>query len=223
MSITENVKQLLSELPPGVELVAAVKGRPPQEIAEAVAAGVKIIGENHVQQAERDYDIIGKNVTWHMIGHLQKNKAKAAARIFDMVETLDSLELAKVLAGECYRINKTMPILIEVNIAREDQKSGIMPEKADWLVSEIAKLPNLKVKGLMTVGPNVENTEDIKPYFAQAKKIFDRINSLIIPGVEMAYLSMGMSGSYRIAIEEGANLIRIGTNIFAEEDRHSQH
>jgi len=219
MGIIQNVRLILSKLPPGVEVVAAVKGRSPQEIAEAIDGGIKIIGENYVKQSEQDFKIFSPKVKWHMIGHLQQNKVRTAASIFDMIETVDSLELARALSKECVRLNKEMPILIEVNIAHEARKSGVAPEETLGLITQTAKLPGLKVKGVMTMGPNLKDPESLRPYFAQTRSIFEEIANLHIPGVEMTYLSMGMSNSYRIAIEEGANLVRLGRSIFDQTGR----
>ncbi|MCS6936225.1 MAG: YggS family pyridoxal phosphate-dependent enzyme [Candidatus Bipolaricaulota bacterium] len=216
MTIRENVQKLLAELPPGVLLVAAAKGRTPQEISEAIAAGVPIIGENYVQEAERAFSVIGRRAQWHMIGHLQRNKAKRAVEIFDMIETLDSVELAHELEKHCARLGKTMPVLIEINSGREPQKSGVLPEDAETLIREVAPLPHLKVLGLMTMGPRFGNPEEARPYFQETKKLFESLKALSIPNVEMKYLSMGMSNTYRIALEEGANVVRIGTKIFGE-------
>lgn len=213
-TISENVRRLLSELPPGVELVGAAKGVEPVKILEAVGAGAKIIGENYVQEAERAYGVVGKRAQWHLIGHLQKNKAKKAAALFDMIESLDSVGLAREINKQCARIGKVMPVLIEVNSGREKQKSGVFPEDVEPLAREIATCPNLKLVGLMTVGPSSDNPEDLRPYFAATRQLFEKLKRL--PGAEMKYLSMGMSASYRIAIEEGANIVRIGTKIFGE-------
>ncbi len=214
--IAERVKEILAELPAGVRLVAAAKGRSPQEILQAIEAGVQIIGENYVQEAERALSIVGRRAQWHMIGHLQKNKAKKAVEIFDMIETLDSVELAQELEKHCARLNRVMPVLIEVNSGREPQKFGVFPEDAEALIREVAQLPHLKVLGLMTMGPRFGDPEAARPYFRETKKLFDRLKSLAIPNVEMTYLSMGMSNTYKIAIEEGANVVRIGTKIFGE-------
>jgi pyridoxal phosphate enzyme (YggS family) len=214
--IRENVQKLLAELPPGVLLVAAAKGRSPQEILEAIEAGVQIIGENYVQEAERAFAVIGRRAQWHMIGHLQKNKAKKAVAIFDMIETLDSVELAHELEKHCARMNKVMPVLIEINSGREPQKSGVFPEYAEALIRAVAPLPHLKVVGLMTMGPRFGNPQEARPYFRETKKLFDHLRALNIPNVEMQYLSMGMSNTYQIALEEGANIVRIGTKIFGE-------
>lgn len=214
--IRENVQKLLAELPPGVLLVAAGKGRTPQEILEAIEAGVQIIGENYVQEAEKAFSVIGQRAQWHMIGHLQRNKAKKAIEIFDMIETLDSVKLAQELEKHCARLGKTMPVLIEINSGREPQKSGVFPEDAEALIREVAQFPHLKVLGLMTMGPRFGNPEDARPYFQETKKLFEGIKALNIPNVKMHYLSMGMSNTYKIALEEGANIVRLGTKIFGE-------
>jgi pyridoxal phosphate enzyme (YggS family) len=218
VTIRENVNQVLSELPQGVELVAAVKTRSPQEIQEAVEAGVRVIGENYVQEAERVYKLIGDKARWHFIGHLQKNKVKKAVRLFNMIETVDSTELAQEINKRCAHIGKIMPVLIEINSGREVSKSGVFPEKAVALVREISNLPNLKIAGLMTMGPLSGSPEDLRPHFREMKRLFDEIKELNLPNVDLKYLSMGMTESYRVAIEEGANMVRIGTKIFGERD-----
>ncbi|UCD54192.1 MAG: YggS family pyridoxal phosphate-dependent enzyme [Dehalococcoidia bacterium] len=214
--IKQNVGQILSELPDGIELVAAAKTRQPEEILEAVEAGVNIVGENYVQEAERAYEVIGNKAKWHFIGHLQKNKVKKAVRIFDMIETVDSVEIAKEIDKRCAQIGKIMPVLIEINSGREEQKAGVFPEKAEHLVREISTYQNIKVIGLMTMGPRVGNPEDSRPYFVETKKIFKTIKKLDLLNVEMRYLSMGMTNSYKVALEEGANIVRIGSRIFGE-------
>jgi pyridoxal phosphate enzyme (YggS family) len=216
--IKENVAQILSKLPEGVELVAAAKTRKPEEILEAIEAGVKIVGETYVQEAERAYEVIRNRAKWHFIGTLQRNKIKRAVGIFDMIETVDSVELAGEIDRRCAQIGKVMPVLIEINSGREERKSGVFPEKAEELVREIANLQNIKVQGLMTMGPGVGNPEDSRPYFVETRKVFERLKKLNLPNVEMKYLSMGMTSSYKIAIEEGANIVRIGSKIFGERD-----
>jgi len=216
MMIKQNVDQILSELPDGVQLVAAVKTRAPGEILEAVEAGVKILGENYVQEAERAYEVVGNKAKWHFIGHLQKNKVKKAVKLFDMIETVDSSELAREIDKRCAQIGKVMPVLIEINSGREEQKAGVFPEKAEQLVTEISGLNNIRVMGLMTMGPRFGNPEDSRPYFVETKKIFERIKKLNLPDIQMRYLSMGMTNSYKIALDEGANMVRIGSKIFGE-------
>lgn len=216
MTIRQNVRQILEEVPDGVSVVAAAKTREPREVSEAIEAGIKIIGENYVQEAERVKGEVGGKVQWHFIGHLQKNKAKRAVEIFDMIETVDSRELAREIDKRCKEAGKIMPVLIEVNSGREAEKAGVYPEDAERLVKDISTLKNIRVAGLMTMGPAVSRPEDARPYFRETKKLCDGIRGLNIPDVEMKYLSMGMTDSYHIAIEEGANIIRIGSRIFGE-------
>ncbi len=208
--IKNNVQKVLSELPGHVELVAAAKGRSVEEILEAIDGGVKIVGENYTQEAEKKFSIIGRKVKWHFIGHLQKNKVKKAVRIFDMIETVDSVEIAAAIDKSCAEIEKVMPVLIEVNSGKEKNKSGILPQDLENLIKDISGFKNIKLSGLMTMGPLLKNPEDYRPYFRDTKKLFDRIKI----NHDIKYLSMGMSGSYHIAIQEGANLVRIGTAIF---------
>jgi pyridoxal phosphate enzyme (YggS family) len=212
--IAANVKAILAELPPGVELVAAAKTRTAAEILEAVEAGVKIVGENYVQEAAEVIAVVGRRARWHFIGHLQTNKARKAVEIFDLIETVDSSGLAREIDKRAQAAGKTMPVLIEVNSGREPQKFGVLPEAVEPLVREIAALGNLRVAGLMTMGPFEGNPEDSRPYFKETKRVWDGLRALAIPGVEMHYLSMGMTNSWRVAIEEGANMVRLGTAIF---------
>ena len=219
-SIKQNVAKLLAELPDGIEVVAAAKARTPEEVLEAVQAGIKIIGDNYVKEAKEAYELVGKRAQWHFIGTLRKhNVRKAALEVFDMIETVDSLEIAREIDKKCAQIGRIMPILIEVNSGREPQKSGVLPEDAERLVREISGLGSIKVMGLMTMGPSFGNPEDFRPYFIETRRVFERIKGLKLPNVEMRYLSMGMTNSYKVAIEEGANIIRIGTRIFAEGDQ----
>ncbi len=199
-----------------MELVAAAKTRTVKEISEAIDAGVRIIGENYLQEVLTVFRVIGKRVKYHFIGHLQKNKIKKAVGIFDLIETVDSREMAEEIDKRCKQISKIMPILIEINIGREKQKFGVFPERVEELIKKFSSLKNIKVMGLMTMGPRFGEPEDSRPYFIETRKIFDKIKSLNLPNVEMKYLSMGMTNSYKVAIEEGANLVRIGTKIFGE-------
>ena len=215
--IKENVEEILAELPNGVELVVAAKARQPEEVLEAVQAGIKIIGENYVKEAKEAYELVGNRAKWHFIGTFQKhNVRRKVLEIFDMIESVDSLEIAREIDRRCAQIGKIMPILIEVNSGREPQKSGVLPEDVAQLVGEISGLRNIKVMGLMTMGPRFGNPEDSRPYFVETRRIFEKIKGLKLPNVEMRYLSMGMTNSYKVALEEGANIIRIGTKIFGE-------
>lgn len=214
MGIKENAANILSELPPGVELAAAAKTRTPQEIIEAVAGGIRIVGENYVQEAEAAIEVIGNKVEWHFIGHLQRNKVKKAVELFDMIETVDSLELAAEIDKRCAQSGKVMPVLIEVNSGREAQKTGVMPEGALELIKAVAGLKNIRVEGLMTMGSATIDPDELRKNFRETKQQFDQLKQLRMPNVEMKYLSMGMTDSYKIALEEGANVVRIGSKIF---------
>ena len=216
--IKENVSKILEELPEGVNLVGAGKTRTPQEILEAVEAGLEIIGENYVQEAERAFEVVGGKVKWHMIGHLQSNKAKKAVTVFDLIETVDSIKLARAIDRACGNIDKIMPILMEINSGEESQKAGVMPEDAISLARDMSELNNIKLMGLMTMGPLAGDPEDSRPYFQKTKKLFEEIKAMGLPGIEMKYLSMGMSNSYKVALEEGANVVRIGTKLFGERE-----
>ncbi len=213
-----NIRTILSELPEGVTLVAAAKTRTPDEVRRAVDAGAQIIGENYVQEAEDAFAALGRIAKWHFIGHLQKNKVKKAVPIFDMIETVDSLRLGELIDRECAKLERVMPILVEVNSGREPQKSGVLPEDAESLLHELARLDHVRVQGLMTMGPRFGDPELARPYFQETKRLFDQLSKLGIENTEMRYLSMGMSNTYKIAIEEGANMVRIGTKIFGERD-----
>lgn len=212
--IRENVERILGELPPGVELMAAAKSQPPEKILEAIEAGVRTIGENYVQEAEAHFAAIGAKAKWHFIGRLQTNKAKKAVGIFDMIETVDSIDLAREIDKRCRASGKTMPVLVEINSGEEEQKAGVQPADAETLIREIAPLPNVKVRGLMTMGPFEGDPENSRLYFRMTRQVFEQIKRHAIPGVDMTVLSMGMTNSYRVALEEGANMIRIGTKIF---------
>ena len=215
--IKENVKMILAQLPAGVQIVVAGKSRSTSELLEAIESGVKIIGENYVQEAEDKFEIIGGNVQWHFIGHLQKNKVKRAVAIFDMIQTIDSLEIAREIDKACQLRNRVMPVLIEINCAREKQKFGVLPEDVESLAKQVCQLNNVRIQGLMTMGPFLKNSEELRPFFRETGQLFEKMKSLNLPSVEMNYLSMGMSDSYQIAIQEGANLVRIGTAIFVKE------
>ena len=212
--IKQNVTAIMHSLPSGVLLVAAAKTRLPDEVKSAINAGIKVIGYNYVQEAEKMHQFIDNDVQWHMIGHLQKNKVKKAVKLFDMIETIDSIELAEMVNKQCVSTGKIMPVLIEINSGKESNKTGVLPENILSLIKQIHNLPNLRIKGLMTMGPRFGNPEDARPYFKATKSLFNQVKNEGIPNVEMRFLSMGMSNSYQIAIQEGANIVRIGTLLF---------
>lgn len=220
VTIRENVKRILHELPDGVELVAAVKQRKPEDVMEAIEAGVTIVGENYISEAKHVYKTIGSRATWHFIGMSKTVKhdllRKNVLEMFDMIETIDSINLAMDLDKRCGQIKKIMPVLIEINSGREPQKSGVYPEDVEALLHAMSPLVNIKVMGFMTMGPRFGDPEESRPYFVQTRKIFDRLKKSNPFNAEMKYLSMGMTNSYKIAIEEGANLVRIGTKLFGK-------
>lgn len=206
-------------IPSSVDIVVAAKTQKAKSIREVIEAGAEIIGENYLQETQSvlsQLQDLAKKVNWHMIGHLQINKVKKAVEIFNMIETVDSLKLAKEIDKRCKEINKMMPILIEVNIAKENQKSGVLAEDCLGLIKEIYNFSNVKIMGLMTMGPLFGNPEKLRIYFKKTKDIFNRIKELNLSGVDMKYLSMGMSHTYQVAIEEGSNIVRIGEVIFGK-------
>ncbi len=212
--IEENVKKILAELPQGVQLEAAAKARTPDDIKRVIDAGVEIIGQNYIQEAERTFSAVGSIAKWHFIGHLQRNKVNKAVPIFDMIETVDSVRLAREIDKRAFKQGKVMSVLIEINSGKEEQKFGVMPDKAEGLIREISGFKGIKIQGLMTMGPFSGDPEDARPYFIITRKLFEQIKALKLPGVEMRFLSMGMTNSYQVALEEGANIVRIGTKIF---------
>jgi pyridoxal phosphate enzyme (YggS family) len=215
-AIEARSRRLLETLPAGVTLVAAVKSRTPEEVEAAVRAGVSHFGHNYVQEAERMIRVVGRQVHWHVIGHLQRNKAKRAVALFDMIETVDSWKLALATDRHCAAAGVVMPVLVEVNSGREANKTGVIPEKVDDLVGRLSRLKHIRVQGLMTMGPRFGDPEESRPYFQATRAAFERLSTRDLPDVTMRYLSMGMSNSYLVAIEEGANLVRIGTGIFGQ-------
>lgn len=214
--ISEVVNQIKDSISPDVILLAAAKTRSLEEVEAVIRAGVTHIGYNYIQEAIPIIQSIGTKAEWHMIGHLQRNKAKIAVQNFDMIETVDSWRLAQTIDRYCEQIQKIMPVLVEINSGREANKTGVLPEEVDDLIQKIASLANIHIEGLMTMGPRFGNPEDARPYFKATREIFEKIAANKLPNVNMRFLSMGMSNSYQIAIEEGANIIRIGTKLFGQ-------
>ncbi len=220
-TIAERVKELLTSLPQGVLLVGAAKMRTPDEVRAAVEAGLTAIGHNYVQQAEAMRQTLAQwesqrdpPVRWHLIGHLQRNKAKKAVALFDMIETIDSLRIARTVDRHCAAAGKIMPVLVEINSGEESSKTGVRPDEAESLVRQIAELENIHVQGLMTMGPRFGNPEDARPYFRLTRGLLERLASADLQRVDMRCLSMDMSNSYQVAIEEGSNMVRVGTKLF---------
>jgi hypothetical protein len=205
--------------PVEVRLMAVTKTVDDERIREAIAAGVEIIGENYVQEARRKREALGQGGEWHLIGHLQTNKVKTAVRLFDMIHSVDRPELAAEIDRRAREAGRVMPILIEVNLAGEASKSGLSPEAAGELIRAIAPLPNLSVAGLMTMPPWFDDPEAARPFFRALRELRDRIAAERIPGVALGELSMGMTGDYAVAVEEGATIVRVGRGIFGERSR----
>lgn len=222
MNIKINVAKLREEIaevclkvgrsPEEINILAATKGRNVAEIRKAIEAGIKLSGENTVQEALAKFEFLPSGIEKHFIGHLQKNKAKIALRLFDMIESVDSLELAEELSHESLKLGKRMPILIEVKVTEGAGRWGVRTEELFSLIPEIVKLEGVQFQGLMAMPPYHENPEELRPYFRRMKELADELKDL--PGVKLKYLSMGISNDFKVAIEEGSNLIRIGTKIF---------
>ena len=197
-----------------VQLVAVTKNHGVERMREAIDAGVTAIGENRIQEAASKYEILDRQVEWHLIGHLQTNKAKQAVRYFDLIHSIDSERLARAVHQAAEGISKVQDVLIQVNLAREESKSGIDREDLDGLVRVVQELPALRLRGLMCIAPNYENVEDCRPLFREMYEIFQNLKEKELPRANIKYLSMGMSHDYSIAVEEGANIVRVGTAIF---------
>jgi len=197
-----------------IKLVAVTKTATVEQIEEAINAGVKIIGENKVQEAKEKYHILTADIEWHLVGHLQTNKAKYAVEIFDCIHSVDSIKLAQEIDKRSLQFAKIMDILVEVNVSGEETKYGIKSEEVEAFLKEISEFPRIRVRGLMTIAPIVEDEEEVRPYFRKLWELSKEIKSKNIENVKMDYLSMGMTEDFEIAIEEGANIVRIGRGIF---------
>jgi pyridoxal phosphate enzyme (YggS family) len=201
-----------------ITLLGAAKSQSIDAVRAAVAAGVRLIGENYVQEAQTKKDKLEAAVEWHMIGHLQRNKAKAAVAIFDVIQSLDSLALARTLDKEGAKRSVPVRALVEVNLGGEASKSGISADKVKELLSEAIDLPNLRIEGLMTVPPFCENPMDARVYFKRLRELRDELRELS-GNVDFQQLSMGMTHDYTVAVEEGATIVRIGTALFGPRSR----
>lgn len=197
-----------------VTLIAVSKTKPVEMIREIMECGVVDFGENKVQEMCSKMEVITEPLHWHLIGHLQRNKVKYIVDKAYLIHSVDSVRLAQEIQKEAQKHNVTCNVLVEINIGGEETKSGVPKEEAMGLVKEIASLSNVKVKGLMTIAPPVEHPEDARGYFKEMKAVFEEIKAASIPNVEMKELSMGMTGDFEVAIEEGATMVRVGTAIF---------
>ena len=201
-----------------VKLVCVTKGIDPYRINKALVSGVTDIGENRVQEAISKKPEVMPGAKWHLIGHLQTNKVKDAIANFDFIHSVDSLKLAHKINKEAKALDRTVEVMIQVNTSGEEAKYGITPEEVDAFLAEATALKNLQIVGLMTITPLSEDPEKVRPHMKKLKEIFDRIKTEVtFPNVDMEYLSMGMSQDFEVAVEEGANLLRIGTAVFKEK------
>lgn len=226
MSIRENVQFARNKIAEAcrrssrefeeIELVAITKTVDVEQINEAIEAGIRVVGENRVQEAWRKFQEVGEKAHWHMVGHLQTNKVKRVLQFADMIHSVDSVYLAREIQTQAKKLDRTIEILIQVNTSGEESKFGLEPEATIGAIEEVSTLPNLKIKGLMTIGAFLPNPEDVRPCFKLLNDLKDRVNERGITSVEIGTLSMGMTNDYEIAIEEGSTMVRVGTAIFGE-------
>ena len=219
--VQKNINESCNKInrdPNEVTLIAVSKTKPVEMLKEAYDAGARVFGENKVQEIVDKYDQMPSDVKWHMIGHLQRNKVKYIVDKVAMIHSVDSLRLAETIEKEAAKKAVIVPILIEVNVAQEESKFGLMPEEVPEFVEKIAGFPHIRVKGLMTIAPFVENPEENRPIFAHLRKLSVDIAKKNIDNITMSILSMGMTNDYQVAIEEGATMVRVGTGIFGARD-----
>lgn len=226
--ITENLEQVRKNIeeacravnrdPGEVTLISVSKTKPVSMLQEAYDAGSRDFGENKVQEIMDKYPQLPSDIRWHMIGHLQRNKVKYIVDKVALIHSVDSLRLAETIENEAAKHNVTVPILIEVNVAQEESKFGLKTEEVLSLVESVAALPHINIKGLMTIAPYVEDPEENRGIFRQLKKLSVDIATKNINNVNMSVLSMGMTGDYQVAVQEGATMVRVGTGIFGERD-----
>ena len=226
--ISENLKEVEENIKKACEkagrersevtLVAVSKTKPVSDLMEAYDAGIRVFGENKVQEMTAKWEEMPKDISWQMIGHLQRNKVKYLIPYVSLIHSVDSLRLAQEIDKQAEKEDKVIDILIEVNIAHEDTKFGIDEDELFELVLEVSKLHNIRVKGLMTIAPYVSDPEENRDFFRQIKKLSVDIEQKNIDNISMSVLSMGMTGDYMVAIEEGATMVRVGTGIFGERD-----
>jgi hypothetical protein len=205
--------------PREIKLLAAAKSQSVERVQAAIAAGVRLIGDNYVQEAEAKRRWISQPIEWHMIGHLQRNKVKSALKIFDLIQSLDSVTLARELDKEGDRMERKIRTFVEVNLGDQETKSGIARGKVSELVKRVGDLSYLRVEGLMAVPPFRENPEEVRPFFSALKALQSELQCLDIPNAPLNELSMGMTHDYAVAIEEGATIVRIGTALFGAREK----
>jgi len=226
MSIADNLKTVTGRIAAAaersgrdlssVDLVVVTKTVGVDMIRQAVAAGALTLGENRIQEAKEKIEKLGPIASWHLIGRLQSNKARHAVRLFDLIHSVDSLDLAMEIDKQAAKIGKVQDVLVEVNLSGEASKAGVASEDTLALIKGAARLKNIAIKGLMTMPPFSDSPEDSRPYFKRLRELSDSVARENIPGISMKELSMGMSGDFEVAIEEGATMVRVGTAIFGQ-------
>lgn len=219
--VQKNINESCNKInrdPNEVTLIAVSKTKPVEMLKEAYDAGARVFGENKVQEIVDKYDQMPSDVKWHMIGHLQRNKVKYIVDKVDMIHSVDSYRLAQTIETEAAKKNVTVSVLLEVNVAEEESKFGLKMDEVLPLVQQISELPHVQVKGLMTIAPFVSNPEDNREIFRKLKKLSVDIEAKNINNTTMSVLSMGMTGDYMVAVQEGATMVRVGTGIFGERD-----
>lgn len=214
----ENACRSAGREPSSVLLLPISKGHPPDAVNEIARLGLKIIGENKVQEAKAKIPLCSGNIRWHMVGHLQTNKCRDAVALFDMIQSVDSLHLAEEIQRRAEQAARRMPVLLEVNLAGEASKFGYRPDQVLKDLPEINQLARVEVQGLMTVPPWGPNPEKVRPYFQRLRELKQECEQVL--GAPLPHLSMGMSADFEIAIEEGATIIRIGTALFGERPKN---
>ena len=212
----EKCKQQRTHVPQDapVKLIAVTKNHDLAAMREAIAAGATDVGENRIQEAKEKFEILGHAVTWHLIGHLQTNKVKTAVRIFDLIHSVDTLHLAEVINKEAAKIGKVQDILVQVNLAKEKSKSGVFQENLLSMLDAIDSMDHIRLCGLMCIAPNYDQVEECRPLFQKMYEIYRQVKEISYRTANIKYLSMGMTHDYAIAVEEGSNMVRVGTAIF---------
>jgi pyridoxal phosphate enzyme (YggS family) len=216
--VQRNIQEAVLRRPKSIEdevkLVAVTKNHDVEAMREAIDAGTTDIGENRIQEAQQKFQTLGRKVTWHLIGHLQTNKAKHAVEMFSLIHSVDTPHLAKAIDKEAGKIDKLQDILVQVNLAREESKSGVYIEDLRPMLELCDALPHIHLCGLMCIAPNYDDVEKCRPLFRKMREIFEEAKEIPFKTSDIKYLSMGMTHDYVIAVEEGANIVRVGTAIF---------
>ncbi len=225
-TIAENIRRVMATIhraaersgrePNEIRLLAASKTQDVEKVRAAAEAGIRLFGENYVQEVKEKKDALGESVEWHMIGHLQRNKSKVAIGSFSLIQSLDGIELATVLDKEGKKLGKQVRAFVEVNLAKEESKSGVSEEDLMPLLKKVGTCSHLKVEGLMVIPPPREDPEEARPFFRKLRELKQSLEKLAIPNVDLKELSMGMTHDFPVAIEEGSTIVRVGTAIFGQ-------